>query len=257
MIDVSVVIPCLNEEKTVGICVEKVQKVFKEHHIDGEVIIVDNKSTDKSIDVARAKGAKVIIEEVRGYGSAYLRGFREAQGKYIIMGDADNTYDFEVIHEFLIILKDQRYDLVTATRLKGKILPGAMPWLHRYIGNPILTRFFNLLFGTKFSDVLSGYKAFRKEALKQIEFNSRNMVFTVEIMVKAVTAKLRIKEIPITYYPRAEGSNTKLHSFRDGWRYFKFIASYLPRWVKILISLGCIIVILLLILFILKGFSVI
>jgi glycosyltransferase involved in cell wall biosynthesis len=235
MVDVSVVIPCLNEEKTVGVCIEKIQKVFKEHNIDGEIIIVDNKSSDRSRELAIAKGAKVVIEEVRGYGSAYFKGFREARGKYIIMGDADNTYDFSAIPLFLEMLKNQHYDFVTGSRLKGRIVSGAMPWLHRYIGNPILTMFFNYLFATNFSDVLSGFKAFRRDAVLKMHFKKINMAFTAELMAKVAKAKLRMKEIPIAYYPRAKGAYTKLNSFRDGWRYFKLLSSFLPWRMKLLL----------------------
>ncbi|MFN3528188.1 MAG: glycosyltransferase family 2 protein, partial [Candidatus Altarchaeaceae archaeon] len=197
MTEVSVVMPCLNEEKTVGICVEKCLKVFKENNIDGEVIVVDNGSTDNSAEVARKAGARVVFEKRKGYGSAYLKGLSEARGKYIIIGDSDDTYDFSEIPKFLKLLMNDHYDFVSGTRLKGKILPGAMPWLHRYIGNPLLTKIFNLVFHSNFSDVHCGLKGFTKDALEKMNLKCVGMEFASEISVKAVKNKLKIKEIPI------------------------------------------------------------
>lgn len=229
MVEISLVIPCLNEEPTVGICIDKALEFFKKHNLEGEVIVVDNDSQDQSAEIARQKGARVVFEKKPGYGSAYLKGFREAKGKYIIMGDADNTYDFSDIQKFLTYLKDGRYDFVTGSRFKGKIFPGAMPWIRRYIGNPLLTGTFNLLFHANFSDVLSGFKALTNDALNRMLLENAGMEFTAELMAKAVKANLKIKEIPIIFYPRVKGTKTKLRSFRDGWRYLRFMFLYAPR----------------------------
>jgi len=230
MVEVSVVMPCLNEEKTVGICVEKCLKVFKEQNIDGEVIVVDNGSTDNSAEVARKAGARVVFEERKGYGSAYLKGLSEAKGKYIIIGDSDNTYDFLEIPKLLSPLINENYDFVNGTRLKGKILPGAMPWLHRYIGNPVLTKILNLFFHTKFSDVHCGFKAFTKESLEKLNLKCIGMEFASEITIKAAKAGLKICEVPITLHPNAVGRESKLHSFRDGWRHLRFMLLFAPNW---------------------------
>ena len=149
-IEVSVVMPCLNEEKAIGLCIQKVKKVFTEERIKGEIIVSDNGSTDRSVEIAQSLGARVVHQPERGYGNAYRKGLDAARGTYIVMGDSDNTYDFLDIKRFLDPLKD-RYDLVMGNRFGGKILPGAMPWLHRYIGNPVLSGILNLLFHTKIS----------------------------------------------------------------------------------------------------------
>ncbi len=228
MPEVSVVMPCLDEEKTVGVCIKKCLKIFKENDIDGEVIVVDNGSVDNSPRVARETGAKVVFEPRKGYGRAYLRGFSEAGGGYIIIGDADNTYDFLEIPKFLKLLNDNHCDFVSGTRLKGKILPNAMPWLHRYVGNPLLTKIFNLIFHTKFSDVYCGFKAFTKEALEKMDITCAGMEFTPEITINAIKANLRMMETPITYHPRDPMTKSKLKSFEDGWRYLRFTLSFVP-----------------------------
>ena len=226
MVDVSVIIPSLNEEKSIGTCIEKVKKVFREHNIDGEIIVSDN-STDRTPEIARSLGAKVITPDKRGYGYAYLYALKYARGKYIIIGDADNTYDFLEIPKLLEPLKKGEADLVIGSRFKGKILPGAMPWLHKYIGNPILTWFLNVFFKAGVSDAHSGFRAFTREALEKIKLRCHGMEFASEMIIEAVRRGLRIKEVPITYYPR-EGES-KLSSFRDGWRHLKFMLLQTPK----------------------------
>jgi len=230
MVDVSVVMPCFNEEKTVGICVEKAIKVFKENNIDGEVIVADNGSTDKSAEVAKNAGANVVLEKRKGYGSAYLKGLSEAKGKYIVMFDADMQYNPNDIPKLLSPLINEDYDFVTGSRFKGKIMPKGMPALHRYIGQPLLTKTLNLLFHAKFSDVHCGFKAFTKEALQKMELRCVGMEFASEITIKATKQNLKIKEIPVTVYPRAEGTKSKLKSFSDGWRHLRFILLFAPNW---------------------------
>ena len=230
-VEVSVVIPSLNEEKTIGICIEKVKKVFKEHNINGEIIVADN-STDRTPEIARSLGAKVVTPDKRGYGYAYLYGFRYAKGKYIVIGDADNTYNFLEIPKLLEPLKKGEADLVIGSRFKGKILDGAMPWLHKYIGNPVLTWFLNFFFNAGVSDAHSGFRAFTREALEKMKLRCHGMEFASEMIIRAVWAGLRIKEVPITYYPRQ--AESKLHSFRDGWRHLKFMLLYAPSYLFIL-----------------------
>ena len=225
---ISVVMPCLNEAKGVGKCVEKAMKALKEMAIKGEVIVVDNGSDDGSAKIAAQAGAKVIYEKQRGYGSAYLRGFEEAQGKYLIMGDSDDSYDFSAIAHFIEPLEKQGFDMVMGTRLKGKILPGAMPWSHRWIGNPILSGMLKLLFKTTISDSHCGMRSFTKDAYRKMQLKTIGMEFASEIVVNALRMKLKIHEIPITYYPR-EGES-KLNGFRDAWRHVRFMLLYSPSY---------------------------
>ena len=170
MIQVSVILPCLDEEPTVGVCVEKARKYFMEHGILGEVIVVDNGSKDRSPEVAAAAGARVVAESVRGYGAAYLRGFKEARGNFIVMADADDTYDLSRMGEFLKPL-EQGYDLVMGSRFTGKIRQGAMPWANRYIGNPILTGLYRLFFRTGLSDIHCGMRSFTREACQSLRLH--------------------------------------------------------------------------------------
>jgi glycosyltransferase involved in cell wall biosynthesis len=225
MIEVSIVMPCLNEEKAVGICVRKAVSAIKKMGINGEVIVADNGSTDNSVRIARAAGARVVHESAKGYGSAYLKGFSEAKGKYIIMGDADDTYDFLQAPKFIAELR-KGYDFVTGTRLAGKIERGAMPFLHYYLGNPMLTRIMNLFFGTKYSDVYSGMRAFTREAYDKIMPVSRGMEFNLELAINAAKCGLKIKEIPIVLHERK--GEAKLRTFRDGWRSMRFMLLYSP-----------------------------
>ena len=222
---VSVVIPTKNEEKSIGICIQKIQKVFNEHHIDGEIIVADN-STDNTAEIAKGMGVKVIVPEEHGYGNAYRFGFARASGDYIVMGDGDNTYDFMDIPRLLEPLKRGEADLVLGSRFKGEIKKGAMPWHHRYIGNPLLTKILNLLFKIRVSDAHCGMRAFTREAYEKMNLKAGGMEFASEMIIEAVRKNLRIKEVPITYYPRILPS--KLHSFSDGWRHLRFMMLYKP-----------------------------
>ncbi|MDI6729962.1 MAG: glycosyltransferase family 2 protein [Candidatus Altarchaeum sp.] len=229
MVDVSVVMPCLNEEKTVGICVKKAIKVFKENNIDGEVIVADNGSADKSAEVARKAGARIVFEERKGYGSAYLKGLSEAKGKYIIVADSDNTYDLLEIPKFLKLLMKDYYDFVIGTRLKGKILPYAMPWLHKYIGNPVLTKIFRVVFHANITDMYCGMRGFTREAMEKMDLRCVGMEFAPEMIIKALKNKLKMGEVPITLHPSI-GREPKIHSFRDGWRALRLIFLFAPNW---------------------------
>ncbi|MCJ7696746.1 MAG: glycosyltransferase family 2 protein, partial [Thermoplasmata archaeon] len=194
-------------------------------HISGEIIVLDS-SSDQTGAIARNNDAIVIHPVKSGYGNAYLEGFRQAKGKYIVMGDADNTYDFFDIPRFIEPLRNGVVDLVIGSRFKGQITPGSMAPLHRYIGNPVLTMMLNLIFHTKFSDSHSGFRAIRHSSLEKLNLTSGGMEFASEMLIQAARHKLKITEIPITYYSRV--SPSKLHSFADGWRHVRFILLMRP-----------------------------
>ncbi len=220
----SVILPTLNEEATVGICIQKIQKVFDDLGVSGEIIVSDS-STDRTPDIARKLGAVVVHPSHRGYGFAYLEAFTHARGAYIVMGDADNTYDFLEL-PLLIRELDLGADLVTGSRFAGEIQKGAMTPLHQYIGNPFLTWVLNTVFHTEFSDTHCGFRAIRADALKKMDLQSWGMELASEMLIKASRNGLKIVEVPITYYPRETPSN--LNSFSDGWRHVRFIILLKP-----------------------------
>jgi glycosyltransferase involved in cell wall biosynthesis len=221
---VSVVIPCLNEAENIELCVRTALEVLESSGIDGEVLVVDNASEDDSATLATAAGARVISEPRRGYGSAYLAGFAAARGRYIVMADADLTYDFNEIPHFVAELEDGA-ELVMGDRMDN-IQPGAMPWLHRYIGNPILTGLLNLFFRTGVKDAHCGMRALRTDVLPRLDLRTTGMEFASEMVIRASKEKLKIAEFPIEYHPR--GGESKLSSFRDGWRHLRFLLVHSP-----------------------------
>ena len=225
---ISVVIPCLNEAQGVGKCVDKALRALREMRVPGEVIVVDNGSTDASAEIAARAGARVVHERRRGYGAAYLRGFREASGTYLVMGDADDSYDFLDIPRFIAPLERDGFDLVMGTRLRGNILPGAMPWTHRWIGNPILSGMLRLFFHTRISDSHCGMRSFTRDAFEKLHLRTQGMEFASEIIVNALRENLRIHEVAITYHPR-EGVS-KLSGLRDAWRHVRFMLVYSPSY---------------------------
>jgi glycosyltransferase involved in cell wall biosynthesis len=227
---VSVVIPCLNEAENIEQCVASALGVLERNGIAGEVVVADNASEDGSAELAEAAGARVVREPRRGYGSAYLAGFDAARGEYIVMGDADLTYDFNEIPRFLRELEDGA-DMVIGDRMKN-IHPGAMPWLHRYIGNPLLSGFLNLLFRTGISDAHCGMRAVRRSKLPQLALRTTGMEFASEMVIRAAKENLDIREFPIEYHPR--GGESKLSSFRDGWRHLRFLLVHSPTHLFIL-----------------------
>jgi hypothetical protein len=222
----SVVIPCLNEADSIEIVVRKARETMEREGIPGEVVVADNGSTDGSPELAAAAGARVVRETRKGYGSAYLAGFAAARGRYILMGDADDTYDFTQIGRFLGPLEDGA-DVVMGDRMKN-IHPGAMPWLHRYIGNPILTGVLNLFFKTGVSDAHCGMRAFRRELLPALDLRTTGMEFASEHVIRASKLGLDIREIAIEYHPRR--GESKLSSFSDGWRHLRFLLVHSPTW---------------------------
>jgi len=221
---VSVVIPCLNEEENITQCVTQAREVMERHGIVGEVVVVDNDSEDRSAELARAAGAKVVHEPRRGYGSAYLAGFRAARGKYIVMGDADLTYDFNEIPRFVAELEDGA-DLVMGDRMDN-IKPGAMPWLNRYIGNPLLSGTLNLFFKTGVRDAHCGMRGLRRDVLPRLDLRTTGMEFASEMVIRAAKERLEIRQFPIEYHPR--GGQSKLSRFRDGWRHLRFLLVHSP-----------------------------
>jgi glycosyltransferase involved in cell wall biosynthesis len=223
---VSVVLPCLNEEAAIGACIEKIQRTFAEHKIDGEIVVCDNGSTDRSVAIAQTLGARVVYQPTRGYGNAYLKGFASARGRYLVMGDADDTYDFTLIPQFLHALAIEGCDFVTGSRYLGGG-HGQIKGLHRWFGNPALTQILNLLFGTHYTDVYCGFRAFNREAYDSIRPLSPGMEFNLELAINAGLAGLRTKEIPITLGPRK--GESKLRTFRDGWRSLRMMLLYSPN----------------------------
>jgi hypothetical protein len=227
VVEVSVVMPCLNEEESVGICVRKALEGLASSGRVGEVIVSDNGSTDNSVEVARAAGASVVNESARGYGNAYLRGFSEARARIIVMGDSDDSYDFTQLGA-LVDKIGEGYDYVLGSRFDGEIRKGAMTWSHRYIGNPVLTAVLNRFFGLKSSDAHSGMRAFTRDALDRMALRCEGMEFASEIVVKAAQANLRVAEVPIVYHPRV--GESKLNSLRDGWRHLRFMLLLSPTY---------------------------
>ena len=213
--EISVVIPCLNEEEAVGKVVDQALEGIRRSGRTGEVIVVDNASTDRSAEVAAEHGATVVREERPGYGSAYLAGLAVAHGDFIVMGDADETYPMQDLAPFVERLAEGD-DLVMGSRFEGTIHGEAMPWLNRHVGNPILTGLLNILFGVKISDAHCGMRAVRRDALPTLDLHSTGMEFASEMVFKAFRRKLRVSEIPIDYYPRV--GESKLNRFGDAWR---------------------------------------
>lgn len=227
--EVSVIMPCLNEEMSVGICIDKCFRVFDENGINGEVVVADNGSVDLSREIVLKSRARLADEPKKGYGNAYLRGFSEARGKYLIMGDSDDTYDFSDLKKFIDPLKSG-YDFVIGTRLKGKIEggDGTMPWLHRFVGNPVLTFILRTLFKVNLSDVYCGMRSMTREAYEKLHLQATGMEYALEMIINTKKAGLKVKEVPIEYGLRR--GESKLRTFRDGWRSLRFMLIYSPTY---------------------------
>src|SRR5690349_4557779 len=235
---VSVVIPCLNEAENIVECVTRAKNVLAEHGLSGEVIVADNASDDGSPELAKQAGALVVHEPRRGYGSAYLAGFAAARGEFVVMADADLTYDWDEIPHFVQKL-DEGADLVMGDRMDN-IHPGAMPWLHRYVGNPILSGVLNVFFRTGVRDAHCGMRGFRRAVLPQLDLRTTGMEFASEMVIRASKEKLAISQIPIEYHPR--GGQSKLSSFRDGWRHLRFLLVHSPTHLFLLPGLVMLVV---------------
>src|SRR5580693_8179746 len=227
---VSVVIPCLNEAENIESCVTAALEAIVRMGVHGEVVVADNDSEDDSARLAESAGALVVDEPRRGYGSAYLAGFAASRGRYIVMADADLTYDFNEIPRFVAALEEGA-EMVIGDRMDN-IQPGAMPWLHRYIGNPILTGLLNLFFRTGVKDAHCGMRALRTDVLPRLDLRTTGMEFASEMVIRASKENLKIAEFPIEYHPR--GGESKLSSFRDGWRHLRFLLVHSPNHLFIL-----------------------
>jgi glycosyltransferase involved in cell wall biosynthesis len=227
--EVSVVMPCLNEGETLQTCVKKAQSAIKSSGISGEIIVADNGSSDGSQELARSCGARVVPVESRGYGSALMGGIAAAAGKYIIMGDADDSYDFTRVPVFVEELR-KGYDLVLGNRFRGGIQPGAMPLLHKYLGNPGLTKLGRLFFRCPSGDFYCGMRGFTKDAYERMHLRTTGMEFATEMVIRATLLGMRITEIPTTLSPDGRSRPPHLRTWRDGWRTLRFFLLYSPRW---------------------------
>jgi glycosyltransferase involved in cell wall biosynthesis len=224
-VEVSVVMPCLNEAETIAGCIRTAREGLARVTRAGEIVVADNGSTDGSPGIAASEGARVVHVVSRGYGHAYRTGIAAARGRTIVMGDSDGTYDFSRLDEIVRPLENGA-DLVLGSRLRGSIQPGAMPWLHRYIGNPLLSATLNLFYRTRVADTHSGFRAFTRAAYERLRLRTGGMEFASEMLIAAAREGLRIVEVPITYHPRA--GESKLRSFRDGWRHLRLLLLYSP-----------------------------
>jgi len=240
-VEVSVVMPCLNEAETLETCIRKAQHALHEAQINGEVIVADNGSTDGSVEIAENLGARVARISAKGYGSALMGGIAAAAGKFVIMGDADDSYDFGDIPKFVTELRAGA-QLVMGNRFRGGIKPGAMPPLHRYFGNPALTHIGRLFFGSPVNDFYCGLRGFRKDAYQTLELRTTGMEFATEMVVKATLLKQRIAEVPTTLSPDGRSRPPHLRTWRDGWRTLRFFLLYSPRWLFLYpgLSLMCV-----------------
>ncbi len=221
--------PCLNEIETLEICIQKAARFLKENRIDGEIIIADNGSTDGSQELAKRSGAKVIEVNAKGYGNALMGGITFAQGQYIIMGDSDDSYDFSRLEQFLEKLREG-YDLVMGNRFKGGIKPGAMPPLHKYLGNPVLTGIGRLFFRCPCTDFHCGLRGFNRNSILRLNLVTTGMEFASEMVIKASLFGMHIAEVPTVLSPDGRTRSPHLRSWRDGWRHLRFMLLYSPRW---------------------------
>lgn len=228
-LELSIVMPCLNEAETLEVCVRKALDFLDRHNIDGEVVIADNGSTDGSQEIATRAGARVVPVADKGYGNALMGGIAAARGRYVIMGDADDSYDFTALMPFVEKLREG-YDLVMGNRFRGGIAEGAMPPLHRYLGNPVLTGFGRLFFRSPSGDFHCGLRGFSKAAYERLNLQTTGMEFASEMVVKATLQGQRIAEVPTTLSPDGRSRAPHLRSWRDGWRHLRFMLLYSPRW---------------------------
>jgi len=230
---VSAVMPCLNEEKTLGLCITKIQRAFDAMGIAGEVVVADNGSIDRSVEIAESLGARVIHERRKGYGSALLAGISSVRGRIVIMADADDSYDWAALGDFVRKI-EEGYDLVVGNRFTGGIDPGAMPALHRYVGNPALSTLARVMYRIPINDFHCGMRAFTREAFERMGVRTAGMEFATEMVIGAAHAGLRITEIPTRLFPDKRDRPPHLRSFRDGWRHLRFILTYAPDWLYLI-----------------------
>jgi len=227
--ELTILMPCLNEAETLEVCIAKARGYIKRAKIKGEVLIADNGSTDGSQDIATKAGARVVDVDEKGYGAALAGGIAAAKGRFVIMADADDSYDFSRLDAFVEALRDGA-DLVMGNRFKGGVEPGAMPPLHKYIGNPVLSFVGRLFFSSKIGDFHCGLRGFKRDAITRLNLRTTGMEFASEMVVKATLAGLRIEEVPTTLSPDGRSRAPHLRSFRDGWRHLRFLLLFSPRW---------------------------
>lgn len=227
--ELTILMPCLNEAETLGVCVRKAMDYLARSGVAGEVVVADNGSTDGSQDIARALGARVVPVPERGYGAALIAGIRAARGRYVIMGDSDDSYDFTALDPFVARLREG-YDLVMGNRFMGGIKPGAMPPLHRYLGNPVLSTIGRIFFRSPVRDFHCGLRGFNRDAMLALDLRLPGMEFASEMVVKATVQGLRVTEVPTTLSPDGRSRPPHLRSWRDGWRHLRFLLVFCPRW---------------------------
>lgn len=228
-LELTILMPCLNEELTLGICIKKAKKSLEENNIRGEIVIGDNGSTDRSIEIAESLGARVVHVPEKGYGSALIGGINAAKGKYVIMGDSDDSYDFSRLMLHVEKLREG-YDLVMGNRFKGGIEKGAMPFLHRYLGNPVLTFVGRLFFNTSIRDFHCGLRGFNRERMASINLECPGMEFASEMVVKSLLNDFKITEVPTTLSKDGRDRPPHLNTWTDGWRHLRFLLLYSPAW---------------------------
>lgn len=237
-LELTILMPCLNEAETLATCIAKARGFLERSGIAGEVLIADNGSTDGSQQIATESGARVVPVAQKGYGAALMGGIEAARGHYVIMGDADDSYDFVNLEPFVAELR-KGFQLVMGNRFKGGILPGAMPWHHKYIGNPVLSFLGRLFFKTVPSDFHCGLRGFDREAIRALNLRTTGMEFASEMLVKATLSGLRVTEVPTTLKPDGRSRPPHLRSFRDGWRHLRFLLLFSPRWLFLYPGLAC------------------
>lgn len=240
--EITILMPCLNEAETLAECIQKAKRFLENEKIHGEILVADNGSIDGSQAIASQHGARVISVSTRGYGAALKSGIEAAKGEYVIMGDADDSYDFLNLMPFLNKLRDG-YDLVMGNRFKGGIIDGAMPFLNRYLGNPVLSLIGRLFFKSKIGDFHCGLRGFKRESFKQLDLQGDGMEFASEMVVKATLKKLKITEVPTQLYPDGRSRRPHLRPWRDGWRHLRLLLLFSPRWLffypgLLLVTLG-------------------
>ena len=227
--ELTILMPCLNEELTLGTCIKKAKKFLEQHQIKGEIVIGDNGSTDNSISIAQSLGARVVNIPQKGYGSALIGGIKAAKGTYIIMGDSDDSYDFSNLMPYVEQLRTG-YDLVMGNRFKGGIEKGAMPFLHRYLGNPVLSFIGRLFFGTSIKDFHCGLRGFNRERMLSVGLECPGMEFASEMVVKSILNDFKVTEVPTTLSKDGRDRPPHLNTWRDGWRHLRFLLLYSPAW---------------------------
>lgn len=228
-VELTLLMPCLDEARTVGACVERARRFLEVHGVSGEVLVADNGSRDGSPEIAERAGARVVRVAERGYGRALAAGIQAARGRYVVMGDSDGSYDWSGVMPFLQLLRGG-HDLVMGNRFRGGIEKGAMPFLHRYLGNPFLTGVGRRFFGSDCGDFYCGQRGFSSAAVRRMELRSEGMEFALEMLVKATLLEMKVAEVPITLSPDGRGRRSHLRTWRDGWRSLRFFLLYSPRW---------------------------